>query len=149
MAENLTEAVRKRYGLSAICLFTPEPSDATADGEPPLYQVMETREAATGPSDEMRWLPLDSIADQPFADEQDLMAIADMLRQIDRFQSGGAIGAFGRPGWIEELFSWVQREAEPYGLRLTGNFRQLNASPTFSLIRLETNASSCVVQGCR
>jgi hypothetical protein len=28
---------------------------------------------------------------------------------------------------------------EPLGFRLSGNFRQLNASPTFSLIRLETN----------
>ncbi|MBI3476434.1 MAG: phosphotransferase [Acidobacteria bacterium] len=142
VAENLSEAVRKRYGLSAICLFTPEPSDATANGEPPLYQVMETREAATVPSNEMRWLPLDSISNQPFADEQDLIAITDMLRQITRFRSGEACGPFGRPGWIEELVSWVERETEPYGLRLTGNFRQLNASPTFSLIRLETNAQA-------
>ncbi len=45
VAENLTAAVRKRYGISAICLFTPEPSAATTDGDQPLYQVMETREA--------------------------------------------------------------------------------------------------------
>jgi hypothetical protein len=142
VAENLTEAVKKRYGLSAICLFALEPSDAKANGEPPLYQVMETRDAATVPSNEMRWLPLDSISDQPFADEQDLAAITDTLRQIAGFQSGEAIEPFGRLGWIEELFSWVQGEIEPYGLRLTGNFRQLNASPTFSLIRLETNAQA-------
>ena len=29
VAENLTDAVRKRYGISAICLFAPEPSSAT------------------------------------------------------------------------------------------------------------------------
>jgi hypothetical protein len=142
VAENLTEAVRKRYGISAICLFAAESSDATTDRERPLYQVMETREGGTAVPDEMRWLPLDSISDQSFADEQDRLAITDMLRQIAGFQSGEAIGPFGRPGWIEELFLWVQHESEPYGLRLTGKFRQLNASPTFSLIRFETNAQA-------
>jgi Phosphotransferase enzyme family len=142
VAENLSQAVRKRYGLSAICLFTPELPNATTDGEPPQYQVVETREAETAVSDEMRWLPLDLISGQYFADEQDHLAITHMLRQIAGFQSGEAIGPFGRPGWIEELVCWAQRESEPYGLRLTGKFRQLNASPTFSLIRFETNAQA-------
>ena len=141
-AENLSQAVRKRYGISVICLFTPELPNATTDGEPPQYQGVETREAGTAVPDEMRWLPLDLISDQPFADEQDRLAITDILRQIAGFQSGEAIGPFGRPGWIEELVCWAQRESEPYGLRLTGKFRQLNASPTFSLIRLETNAQA-------
>jgi hypothetical protein len=139
VAKNVIAAVRKRYGLSAICLFAPELPAATTDGEQPLYQVLETREAPIGPPDETRWLPLDSISDQSFADEQDLAAIIDMLRQIAEFQRGEAVGPFGGPGWIEELSSWVQRAIEPYGLRLSGEFRQLNASPTFALLRLETN----------
>ncbi len=65
-----------------------------------------------------------------------------MLRQIVDFQSREATGPFGRPGWIEELFSWVQHEIDPYGLRLSGEFRQLNASPTFALLRFETNAQA-------
>jgi hypothetical protein len=65
-----------------------------------------------------------------------------MLRQIGELQSGEAIGPFGRPGWIEELSSWVQHEIEPYGLRLNGEFRQLNASPTFALLRLKTNVQA-------
>ena len=139
VAENLTEAVRKRYGISAICLFTPEPAEPTTDCERPLYQVMELREARTAVPNEMRWLRLGSISGGIFADEQDLVAITDALRQIAAFQSGVAIGPFGIPGWIEDLFSWVRSEIEPYGLRLTGKFQQLNASPTFSLIRFETN----------
>ena len=142
VAENLTEAVRKRYGISSICLFTPEPSDTKTSGQPPMYQVMETRDARTVAPNEMRWLPLDSISDQRFADEQDLVAIEDTLCQIASFQSNEATAPFGRPGWIEELFSWVQHEIEPYGLRLTGSIRQLNASPTFSLLRLETTAQA-------
>jgi hypothetical protein len=147
VAENLIEAVRKRYGISAICLFKPAPSNAISGGERPLYQVMETRETRTAVPDEMRWLTLDSIADQSFADEQDLVAITNTARQMAEFQSGEAIGPFGKPGWIEELFSWVQRQVGRYGFHLTGNFRQLNASPTFSLIRLETNAQAVWFKG--
>jgi len=139
VAENVIAAVRKRYGISAICLFTPELSAATTDGEQPLYQVMETREAKIVAPEQTRWLHMNSFMDQSFADRQDFVAITGMMRQIAEFQRGEAIGPFGRPGWIEELSSWVKREIEPYGLRLSGEFRQLNASPTFALLRLETN----------
>lgn len=40
------------------------------------------------------------------------------------------------------MSSWLKREIEPYGLRLIGEFRQLNASPTFALLRLETNGQA-------
>ena len=142
VAENLTVAVRNRYAISAICLFTPDRSAATADSKEPLYQVMEAREGAIGATDEMRWLPVNSLSDRSFADEQDLLAMNTMLRQVAEFQSGAIAGPFGRPGWIEELFSWVQREVESYGLRLSGEFRQLNASPTFALLRVETNGQA-------
>jgi hypothetical protein len=142
VAENLTTAVKKRYGISVVCLFSPKLSAAISDGEQPLYQVTETIEVAIGTPDETRWLPLDSISDQSFADEQDLVAITDMSRQISEFQRGKAVGPFGRPGWIEELLTWVQHEIKSYGLRLTGKFRQLNASPTFSLLRIETNTQA-------
>jgi hypothetical protein len=142
VAENLTVAVRKRYGISAICLFTPEPSDATTDSDQPLYQVMEIRGAGVAAPEETCWLPVASFSDQSFADGQDSVAIIDMLRQIVEFQSREAAGPFGRPGWVEELFSWVQHEIDPYGLRLSGEFRQLNASSTFALLRLETNAQA-------
>ena len=142
VAENLTAAVRRRYQLSAVCLFTPELSVTTTDNAQPLYQVMETREAWIAAPDETYWLPLDSISNQFFAEEQDLVAITDGLRQITEFKKGEAIGPFGRPGWIEELTSWVQHEVQPYGFRLSGEFRQLNASPTFALLRFQTNSQA-------
>jgi hypothetical protein len=51
-------------------------------------------------------------------------------------------GPFGKPGCIEDLLSWVQHAIDPHGLRLRGEFRQLNASPTFALLRFETNGSA-------
>jgi hypothetical protein len=82
VAENVIAAVRKRYGISAMSLFTPELSATTTAGEPPLYQVMETREARTAAPDETSWLRVNAFLDESFADRQDSVAIADMLRQI-------------------------------------------------------------------
>jgi phosphotransferase family enzyme len=45
---------------------------------------------------------------------------------------------FSKPGWLEELFAWTRTQIDPLGLRATGTIRQLNASPTFSLIHMET-----------
>jgi hypothetical protein len=139
VAENLTAAVRERHQLSALCLFAPELPITSTDAARLRYQVMETRAASSAAPGETRWLPLHSIAHQFFADEQDLIAVTAVLRQIAEFRKEEAIGPFGRPGWIEELTSWVQQEVQRYGFRLSGEFRQLNASPTFALLRFQTN----------
>ena len=142
VAENMNSVIRKRFGISAICLFAPDLSVATSDSEQPLYQVMETREANVAAPEGTYWLPLDSFSDQSVADAHDSRALSSTLRQIREFENGETIGPFGKPGWLEALFSWVQQEIDPYGLRLSGEFRQLNASPTFALLRFETNRSA-------
>jgi hypothetical protein len=137
----MNAAVRERYGISAVCLFTPNLS-VTTDGEPPLYQVMETRNANAPAPEGMYWLPVDALSDQFFANAQDFRTLANTLRQIHEFENEETPGPFGKPGWIDELSSWIQHEVDRYGLRLTGGFRQLNASPTFALLRFETNESA-------
>ena len=139
VAEHLCAAVRKCYELSAICLFILEPPAGARNGDAPLYQVMETRNARVAPPGKMHWVPLNSIGDHSFLDEQDLVAVTDMLQQFTEFKQQEAAGPFGRPGWITELTSWAQQKVQPYGFRLNGEFRQLNASPTFALLRLETD----------
>jgi hypothetical protein len=134
--ENVVASVRKYYGMSAICLFTPELPDATTG---PLYEVIESTEANCAAPVNMSWIWADSCSEHSFADAQDFAATTSARSQIRKFQLDGASGPFGKPGWWEELFSWVQHEIGPHGLRLTGGFRQLNASPTFALLRLETN----------
>src|SRR5258708_2500919 len=142
VAENLTPAVRKRYGIPALCLFMPQLSAPTTGTESPPYQVIETREASVTGSEETGWLPVDSFSDQLFADGQDFVVITDMLRQLTEFQSGSTVGPFGRPGWVEELFSWVQSAIEQYGLHLSGEFLQLNGRRTLPLPPLETNGQA-------
>src|SRR5215472_6059204 len=45
-------------------------------------------------------------------------------------------------GWFDALAAWAQKQVDPHGLKLTGKFCQLNGSPSFSLVRLETNGPS-------
>jgi hypothetical protein len=142
VAENMNAAVGRRFGISSVCLFAPDLSVATTGGEQTLYQVMETRKTNVAAPEGTDWLPVDSFPDQSFADAQDSLALTNTLRQIREFENGETIGPFGKPGWIEALSSWVQHEVDPCGLCLSGEFRQLNASPTFALLRFETNKSA-------
>lgn len=64
------------------------------------------------------------------------------LRELDASATNEKTGPFVGPGWLAELLRWAQEKIAPLGLRLTGAFRQLNASPTFSLIRLETESGA-------
>jgi hypothetical protein len=141
VAENLAIEFTRLYGISAISLFAPDfPAEGIA--EPPRYHVMETRDASCRPPADYHWLAPDSFSDQSLADPHDRVATAAAFRQIRDFESEKTHGPFGKPAWIEELFSWVGPAIEAYGLHLTGKFRQLNASPTFALLRLETNGTA-------
>src|ERR1700676_2916591 len=64
-----------------------------------------------------------------------------MQSAIEEFQKYATIvpGLFAKPCFVFEIMDWAQKEIAPLGLTLTGPFRQLNASPTFSLIRFETD----------
>jgi len=142
VAEYLTAAVRERYGIAAICLFAPSLSAASANCGWPLYEVMETRDTNWLAREDSRWLSANSFSDRSFVDRDDSIVITSALRQMAEFRGEKANGPFGRPGWIEELLPWVQHEIDPYGLRLTGEFQQFNASPTFALLRLATTGSA-------
>src|SRR5258708_12311167 len=86
VAENLTAAVRKRYGIPAICLFMPQLSAATTDGEGPLYQVIETREASVTGSEETGWLPVPPPPPPPPADAQDFSPLTNIYPHLPTFQ---------------------------------------------------------------
>lgn len=83
------------------------------------------------------WMPRTVATGCGVAEEDGV--IGESLEELDSHARGEKLGPFARPGWLRELFQWAQEQVSPLGLRVTGEFRQLNASPTFSLIRLETD----------
>ena len=61
---------------------------------------------------------------------------------MDSNRDAKATKPFAQLGWIRELLDWVQTLLDPLAMRVTGSIRQLNASPTFSLVRVETTGNA-------
>ncbi len=135
--EQLTAATRKSFELETCCLFLPSPPSTVRTGVDAHYAVMESVNQSGPAPRGMYWMPA-AVHDR-CRDAEEAHTVKEALDELNSYAVGERPGPFGRPGWLRELFEWAQEQVAPLGIRLTGGFRQLNASPTFSLIRLETN----------
>jgi Phosphotransferase enzyme family len=136
IAEQLTAETQKGWGLETCCLFVPSsrtPGRKGAAMRAVMESVMHNGKAPAG----TYWMPRTVATGRGVAEEAG--AISDSLAELDAYTRGEKLGPFAKPGWLRELFAWVQEQVSPLDLRITGEFRQLNASPTFSLIRLESD----------
>jgi Phosphotransferase enzyme family len=132
VAAQLTDAVKKFWDIETCCLFT-LPSSTSS------YAVLESYCSDTEHRTGISWVPLDSLPSRPFEDPADLAAVHTSQETLNQYRRGELPGVFGRPGWLRMVLEWAEGQAAAAGLRLTGAFRHLNASPTFSLIRFETD----------
>lgn len=139
LAEQLTKAVSRTWGLETYCLLVPSAHASDPNGEARCALMESVRQNDKSPAGTY-WMP-PSVA-IGCCHPRETGTVRESLAEIDSYRKGERAGQFGRPGWMRELFRWTQEQLVPLGLNLTGAFRQLNASPTFSLIRLETNASA-------
>jgi len=141
LAGQLIAQVRCDYHLETYCLMGKEAS-ALPQVPSARYAVLE----ALDPDDEAprstTWTPFRGCLSSETLSPADRLAISTSLEELDGCVSHPARGPFARPGWIGELFGWLEEVMRPFGLRATGNFEQRNASPTFSLLRIETNRSA-------
>ncbi len=141
IAENLTAAMKKEWGHEVVCLFSP---DAAAPAGPPNgrnYQVMESHGTVAESSLRAKWVRVACLSEGVFSDPADYMAVRRSLAECTRL-SGVTQGPFAKLGWFRELQGWVEEVIGPLGFHLTGNFAQLNASPSFNLVRLETSGAA-------
>lgn len=137
IAEKLTTEAGKAWGLETYCLFFPASCTAARDGQGRcaiLECVKQNEKAPAG----TYWMPVNVATQCGNAKEATL--IRDSFAELASYISGGKPGPFAKPGWMLELFDWAHEQTAPLGLQLTGKFRQLNASPTFNLTRLETDS---------
>src|SRR5882762_774104 len=136
VAEQLTAETQKGWGLETCCLFVPSSGTSGRNGEA-MCAVMESVTRNGKAPAGTYWMPRTVATGCGVAEEAG--AIAAALEELDSYTRCEKLGPFARPGWLRELFEWAQEQVAPLVLRVTGGFRQLNASPTFSLIRLETD----------
>ncbi len=85
-----------------------------------------------------QWAPVSALSQQSLIDGSDYLAIRRSLTECGAEMKDSPPGPFARLGWFKELREWVEAVVEPLGSHLNGSFRQLNASPSFSLVRFET-----------
>ena len=139
IAEQLTAEAEKSWGLKTFCLFVPSPCTSGRNGDGACAVMECVKHSETGPAGTF-WMPINVATE--CGDAQEAATIRDAFAELASYTSGEKPGPFAKPGWVRELFSWAYEQTAPLGLRLTGNFRQYNASPTFSLLRIETDSEA-------
>jgi hypothetical protein len=138
-AEHLTAALRATCGIDAISLFSLGALSRESDPTQIPYEIMEP----CGDRDEdpcrKQWVATDTLVASDFRDPQDRYAVLQAIAELTTSGEETLRRPFGRIGWFRDLQQWVQEEIGTLGLHLNGRYRQLNACPTFSLIRFETD----------
>lgn len=135
VADQLIAECRARWAVDSYCLFVPEIS---ASDKPPCVVMESIRQNGDAPAG-TRWIHRD-LACGCLREEK--TTVAEALAEVDSYRTQRKLGPFARPGWLKELFEWVETQIAPLNLRLTGRFEQFNASPTFSLVRIETDGKA-------
>jgi hypothetical protein len=139
VAENLTAAMRNEWGHEVICLFSPDAAVPARAPSERSYQVMESCDPSAKSSTRTEWVRVACLSGEVFADPADYIAVQRSIADCTGLSRGLTQGPFAKLGWFRELQKWIEEVIEPLGFHLTGTFAQLNASPSFSLVRFETS----------
>jgi hypothetical protein len=137
IVEQLGAALYALCGCHGYCLFIPIPRLGL-----PHCAVMEVFDPRDIASSGILWRPLDGVTCSSMESAEDRAVMEKSIEGLDFYLRERNRGPFSRPGWLQDLLEWAQQQLDPLGLRLTGAFTQFNASPVFSLIRLETDDSA-------
>jgi len=138
VAETLTTAIKAECGEEVVCLFEANTMSRTVDTKV-HFQAAEHWRTSSRPKLSTRWIPTAALSQDSPIDSRDFSAIREVVGQCDAALGDTSPGPFARLGWFRELREWISRVLDPQGLHLEDNFRQINASPSFSLIRFETD----------
>jgi len=138
VAENLTAAIMTDWGEEVVCLFEPDAS-ASTNATGIRYEATEHWSVSGKPKMPTQWVPVSALSHDSLIGASDYLAIQQSIAQCGAEGKRSPSGPFARLGWFKELSEWVETVIEPLGFHLNGNVRQLNASPSFSLLRFETD----------
>jgi hypothetical protein len=142
VALQLVAGAEQKCQLETYCLLTGDVATSLPHSLPDRYAVMESRCRTDDAPPETMWASPAAAISELTLTAADQGAIRGSLDDLHSHIAAPQTGPFARPDWIDELFRWVQEQIEALDLRLTGEFQQLNASPTFSLLRMETTGAA-------
>ena len=138
VAPNLNAEAKRQWNLDTVCLMPLNVScgDFAADGR--RYHAMEVCQPEALSRIAPHFMPMSEVKENSFADPQDYLAARQGMG-LDKGILGEDGGPFRGFGAFARISAWVEEELEPYGLRLDGTFRQMQATASFSLVRFQTN----------
>jgi hypothetical protein len=138
VAENLTQSVKSDWGEEIVCLF--ELNDFPGTHGPGVHYQIARHWGTVGVSKiPTKWVPVAALSKGSLTDVADHSAIQQSIAQCGAGWKASPTGPFTGLAWFDDLREWVEEVIEPLGFHLNGRFRQLNASPAFTLIRFETD----------
>jgi phosphotransferase family enzyme len=133
VAAAISERMRTEWREEVLCLFSAESNDPQNPDY--RYMVTEQHRSLDAPPETAVWIPLSALCPEFFLEVGEYTMI-----ELGRASLNSPSGPFARLGWLSELRQWAASVREPHRLELR-SFRQLNASPSFSLVRFETNGT--------
>jgi len=136
VAEKVTCALESQWGEVVVCLFEP---DWPLPGESHRYMVVRHWRTCESSSELLRWIPISDLSGAWSTVPGDMRLVRESLARCRVPGCKTDSGPFTHLNWFEELCDWAAKAINARGLCLTGDFRQLNSSAAFSLIRFETN----------
>jgi hypothetical protein len=138
VAESLTAGFKSDWGAEVVCLFE-LPTESADCPAITRYQAAEHLCTRSNPKVPTRWIPVTALGRDSSLVAPDYAAIKQVVRVCNGEINGVGAGPFVRLGWFRELRDWIESVIEPMGFHTNGEFRQLNASASFSLVRFETD----------
>lgn len=139
VAENLTATLKNHWGEEAICLFTLPHVQGIAGPCRHLYQVAEHWRKCEESSVPTRWMELSTLSPSDFRDHGDHAALCQAVYHTRSEETDSQDRPFVKLGWFKEFRDWLEAALDNQGLHLRQGFHQVSASPSFSLVRCETD----------
>ena len=137
-APNLNAEAKRVWQLDTVALFPLKVNPANGGSPGCTYHVMEV----CRPEELARFAPdcltVSDLKEDSFADPRDFLAVRRAMR-FEGPSSKESLEAFAEFGSFEKLCQWVRSQLQSVGLRWNSHFCQLQASPSFALIRFETD----------
>ena len=140
IAANVNRAVERDFGLRVISLYEVAPRNPALAAEA-LYHAAVATESAQVRRAGTHWVYTRALTADSFSSVGEFAAVDALLIKLETTGMHAATEPFLEPDWFPKVRNWIERSLRPHSLHLTGDFRQLNASPTFSLIRFETTGA--------
>ena len=133
--EAISQGMRDGWRVEVLCLFTLNDGDGCSIS-PCRYVVTERYRSYDEGSQSALWARVSNLSPELFPDAEEFASIERCRASLET-----PSGPFARLGWLNELREQADAMLRRYELRL-GNLRQINASPSFSLMRFKTEGSA-------